>query len=526
MDKTDINWAADYKLPTLDSQFTDAPLTVNKCLEESIGNLWFSKAEPAAVKLHKIIANGDLPKDHILFKLLPNIVSFVDLMSSGNRAEIKKWAWDEDVKDFIRSVRKVGGRKTLRLLRGPSNFGKGSRWKEFDIRNSNIPLPSLSTLHKVGSGYTPRSGIILPFLCAFIKLASNESKCFVENNNELLSVIVARGIDGFGLKAGCYRDQHINELIGTTFILDVDWIKQNSTPSLSFLRDHMVRQAEPDVLTSLDKRVSLPIGVNYLTNEGSSAESLEMWKERLCQIQTCLKCLNDFESDYSTMKGKGSCNSYCGDCENAEEVCEVCRDLGYTSIARERRACFSCKRSGIQCVRLLCPFTCSDRGSPYKAILLNEEIDSKNIIERLNGVCGAVPDAIHIVKCICCSLTNWLLIVGDYRINLAFLRTLRESDPKLGPKLRELLPLDSLRKKDRMDSEHPLLVSSIELWSLFSCKQFCPVCSSKEGDTSRCDDCLSLCTNRICRLCHIVQPLVPERWRLAKDNQEGVIESP
>ena len=35
--KTDINWAADYKLPTLDSQFTDAPLTVNKCLEESIG---------------------------------------------------------------------------------------------------------------------------------------------------------------------------------------------------------------------------------------------------------------------------------------------------------------------------------------------------------------------------------------------------------------------------------------------------------------------------------------------------------
>ena len=77
-----------------------------------------------------------------------------------------------------------------------------------------------------------------------------------------------------------------------------------------------------------------------------------------------------------------------------------------------------------------------------------------------------------------------------------------------------------------MDSEHPLLVSSIELWSLFSCKQFCPVCSSKEGDTSRCDDCLSLCTNGICRLCHVVQPLVPERWRLAEDNQERVIESP
>ena len=179
--KTDINWAADYKLPTLDSQFTDASLTVNKCLEESIGNLWFSKAEPAAVKLHKIIANGDLPKDHILFKLLSNIISFVDLMSSGNRAEITKWAWDEDVKDFIRSVRKVGGKKTLCLLRGPGNFGKESRWKEFVIRNFNIPLPSLSTLHRVGQ----------ELYCLFCVLLSNWPRM---NLNALLKITM-----------GCYQ---------------------------------------------------------------------------------------------------------------------------------------------------------------------------------------------------------------------------------------------------------------------------------------------------------------------------------
>ena len=130
----------------------------------------------------------------------------------------------------------------------------------FDIRKFNIPLPGLSTLHRSGSGHTPRSGMILLFLYAFIKLASKESKCVVANNDELLSVIVSRGMDGFGLKAGCCGDQHINELIGTTFVLSVDWIKENAIPNLSFLRDSMIRQAEPEVLTTLDKKCLYQLG--------------------------------------------------------------------------------------------------------------------------------------------------------------------------------------------------------------------------------------------------------------------------
>ena len=226
-------------------------------------------------------------------------------------------------------------------MRGPGSFGNGSRWTNFDIRKFNIQLPSLSTLHRSGSGYTPRSGIILPFLCAFIKLASKKSKCVVANNDELLSVIVSRGIDGFGLKAGCCRDQHINELkIGRTFVLNVDWIKENATLSLSFLRDSMIWQAEPEVLTTLDKKVSLPTGVNYLPDEGSAYETLQLWKIRLCQIQTCLNCLTAYETDYSTMKGEGGCRSYCKDCETAGKICDKCNVLAYTKIKREKRACF------------------------------------------------------------------------------------------------------------------------------------------------------------------------------------------
>ena len=153
--------------------------------------------------------------------------------------------------------------------------------------------------------------------------------------------------------------------------------------------------------------MSLPVGVNYLPNEGSAYETLQLWKIRLCQIQTCLNCLTAYETDYSTMKGEGGCRSYCKDCETAGKICDECNVLAYTNIKREKRACFLCKRNGIHSIRLFFPFRCSDCGSPYKASikLLNDEIDSANLDETQKGMCGGVPDAIHIVKCICCSLT-------------------------------------------------------------------------------------------------------------------------
>ena len=107
---------AEYKCRPVDVPMFDAQLSLDKCLEENIGNLWFSMEDSTAVKLHKIIDNGVLPKDHILYKLLSNIISFVDLMSSGNRTDIAKWKWDDDVKGFILSIRKVGGEKNTAII--------------------------------------------------------------------------------------------------------------------------------------------------------------------------------------------------------------------------------------------------------------------------------------------------------------------------------------------------------------------------------------------------------------------------
>ena len=81
----------------------------------------------------------------------------------GKRQQVR-WAWNKDVKEFLRSVRKIGKKRVIRMLRGPGNAGKG-RWSDFDINSFNIPIPSLDSVSRDRQkSYTPRSGIITEFL--------------------------------------------------------------------------------------------------------------------------------------------------------------------------------------------------------------------------------------------------------------------------------------------------------------------------------------------------------------------------
>ena len=143
----------------------------------------------------------------------------------------------------MRSIRKVGKKRVLRLLRGLAQGGRG-RWADFDLNTFNIPIPSLDTISRdKGKSYTPRSGIIKPFLQGFIQMAMIHAYSLVENQS-VKSILVVRSIDGFGLKAGCQRRQVINELIGATVKIDIRYIlaKPNSDPAK--LRDLLVKKAE------------------------------------------------------------------------------------------------------------------------------------------------------------------------------------------------------------------------------------------------------------------------------------------
>ena len=61
-------------------------------------------------------------------------------------------------------------------------------------------------------------------------------------------------------------------------------------------------------------------------------------------------------------------------------------------------------------------------------------------------------DPVHVDKRIYANLANWYIIVDGFRVNLSILRNIRENEI-LGKQLRSILPLSSVRHKDRMSSE-------------------------------------------------------------------------
>ena len=97
-----------------------------------------------------------------------------------------------------------------------------------------------------------------------------------------------------------------------------------------------------------------------------------------------------------------------------------------------------------------------------------------------------MPDIVHVVKCLSCSLTNWYLIVEGYRVNSSLLRVIRETEP-LGTQMRSVLPLEAV-KRDRMRSHMPRELSGSNVWNLFTCKHVCDSCKSLPQD-SKCVCC-------------------------------------
>lgn len=231
--------------------------------EDDITSDWYERRREVVKHLHELLSSGELPEEHICYKLIKDIIGFIHCMTLQDKRQQVRWAWDKDVKEFLRSVRKMGKKRVIRLLRGPGNAGKG-RWSDFDINSFNIPIPSLDSVSRdVQKSYTPRSGIIKEFLKAFVKMAMKHSLPIIENA-AIKSIPVIRSIDGFGLKAGCQRNQIINELIGATVKIDLAYIAANPDPDPAKLKNLLVKEAGSEVLTTFDSNVTLPIGVNYV----------------------------------------------------------------------------------------------------------------------------------------------------------------------------------------------------------------------------------------------------------------------
>ena len=148
------------------------------------------------------------------------------------------------------------------------------------------------------------------------------------------------------------------------------------------------------------------------------------------------------------------------------------------------RPCDSCLEKKIQCIKA--------------AVVCVKELvrEKKEQPDPLLSVISPIPDGVHVAKRKRQSFSNWFLLVKSYRVNLVQLRELR-NDNALHSKLAPLLPLSTVRNRDRQDVDSVMEISSPSVRKILT----------ENAKT-------------------VTHTVVPEKYRLREDNKRGVFKAP
>lgn len=365
---------------------------------------------------------------------------------------------------WARSLLRLGKSRTFNFVRGPGGLNaskdKGT-WKSdkrVDFSRFGIPLPSKRTVRRNKPGYSMASGIIMNLLMSILKIADSQNAgCYV-NNSAIKAIAISLTRDGLGLKPSLEFDERRKVLVGSTKKIDIDYIKKNPVPDPSELEKSMIKDADISVVTTLDRKISLPVGVYYEAADQTGEEVLAEVEEIAGKLQTCLTCLEtQAKSSNSILVYNSGCTSRCESCLHQKEVCKGCRENGFQSIEPQLRPCDKCLSDGKKCVKFVIASYSSDCEQKSKTALeiLQSRKEAEEEARQSNlRLTEGTPDAVHVGKCLKGSLANWWLVIDDFRVNLAMLRTLRQDyTSETGKQLRQAIKLESVRHRDKMSTE-------------------------------------------------------------------------
>ena len=127
------------------------------------------------------------------------------------------------------------------------------------------------------------------------------------------------------------------------------------------------------------------------------------------------------------------CNSLCEQCWSDGTVCDTCLALGRLTIYPQLEKCFPCIEKKIPCNKNV-PFVVAlDCFSGNRSLM--EKIKNQRESGHLDPylyLTEFLPEIVHMLKTIKCSLSNWFLLGSNMNlINLVLLRTLRDDNTKL-----------------------------------------------------------------------------------------------
>ena len=382
-------------------------------VREDSGAPRFQFADPMAEMLDAAVHNGALPRERIFYKLVSCALEYV--LYDHSRGE--KYKWDPTLVRWARSLLGLGRSRTFNFLRGPGGFNasRGKKTREsssrIDFNRFGIPLPSKRTVRRTKPGYTTASGIIRNLLISILRIADSQSASCYVNSSTIKAIAISLTRDGLGLKPSLEFDERKNVLVGSKKKIDIDYIKKNPVPDPSELKKSMIKDADISVVTTADRKISLPVWVNYEAADQTGEEVLAEVEEIAGQLQTCLSCLKaQSKSSSSILICNSGCTCRCESCFDLKEVCRECPENGIQSIEPQLRPCSKCIADEKKCVKFVitCYSTdCEQKNKTALEILQSRKEDEAEARQSNLRLTEGTPDAVHVGKCLKGSLANW-----------------------------------------------------------------------------------------------------------------------
>ena len=96
------------------------------------------------------------------------------------------------------------------------------------------------------------------------------------------------------LKPGLQFDSRLKELVGLLFPVNLAYVQAHPKPDSHMLKKSFVMEADAVVLTTLDEKLSLPVGNSFKGKNLTGESVFEKVTKEVKQIQICLRCLQRY----------------------------------------------------------------------------------------------------------------------------------------------------------------------------------------------------------------------------------------
>ena len=230
-----------------------------RCL--SVSNV---EADPVCQRLDRLIREGLIPRDKILYKFLNDMTHiFYD----------KFHPYSEDVVEFLTSILYLGGPSTFNMFRGPMGIGM-SQESECTTR-MNFGGPCMETLRKRKPAFTTSPGVLKYLSSLHYKLSASdqfESGEPMIDNKVVVVYPVAFSNDGTALKPSVQFDERRNVNVSQKNDVPLRFCQSNPFMDRKILKEQIVTEAIVTSIMALDSTLSLPVAVEYSSKGGEYGE--------------------------------------------------------------------------------------------------------------------------------------------------------------------------------------------------------------------------------------------------------------